>query len=1057
MTLAGRAIARPVTVCMVTIAAMLFGSISLDRLGLTLLPELTYPTLTIRTEFDGAAPAEVEEQVTRRIEQRVGVVNGVRKMHSISAAGQSDVILEFWWGADMDMASIEVREKLDLVRLPIELDKPALLRLNPNLDPIYRFSLTLETADAASVDALQSLRRYADEFLKRKLDAVPGVAATIVAGGFEDEVAVFVDQSKLAQLDLTVAELGQKLQATNVNLSGGTLEDGAQEYLVRTLNQFDTIEDIRSTIIFQRGGQIIRLGDVAEVKEGQKDRDAIMRVNGLQAIEVSLYKEGDGNTVEVAANIRAEIERLTKNLGEGMVLTPIYDQSEFIESAISEVQLAAFQGAGLAVLVLFLFLKQIRVTLIIAVTVPASVMMTFAMMRLFDISLNVMSLGGIALAVGMLMDNAIVVLENIARRREQGESLRQASETGGAEVSGAVLASTMTTIAVFLPLAFVEGIAGQLFKDQALTVTFALLASLILAVTLIPMLSALGAQSEAALPPSAASKPEQRQVVRRIFGGFLRGVYGVLGLALSALRLILRPVMLGFDLLYAALAQGYAQLLVRALQSPATTILISVVLLVSSGLLLNRLALELIPNISQGEFQVSLELPPGTRIESTDALIEKVQQGLQDAESVARTYSVAGTGGRMDASAVSGGENLGRITVVLAPDESGTKEARVMQQVRRVLDDEPALKYSLERPQFFTFSTPLEIEVTGTDLDGIRSVAELLVSSMTRSGSFSDVESTILSGYPELQIEFDQDRIAALGLTVPQVAARVVDKVKGNVPTEFTFQDKKIDIRLRVDEGARDSKADIENLIVNPESSEQVRLKTVAKIFEAVGPADIQRLGQQRVGIVRANPIGADLAEGAAIVEQLLDEIPHPLGIKSHVGGQSEEMAASFNSLAFALLLALILVYLVMASLFESLLHPFVIMFTIPLAGIGAVLALVLTNTPVSVVVFIGGILLVGIVVNNAIVLVDRVNQFRRQSGYTKLDALVAGTNERLRPIMMTTLTTVLGLLPMALGFGEAAELRTPMAVTVIGGLMMSTLLTLVVIPVVYLVLDRTE
>ncbi len=1057
MTLAGRAIARPVTVCMVTIAAMLFGSISLDRLGLTLLPELTYPTLTIRTAFDGAAPAEVEEQVTRRIEQRVGVVNGVRKMHSISAAGLSDVILEFRWGADMDMASIEVREKLDLVRLPIELDKPALLRLNPNLDPIYRFSLTLEAADAASIDALQSLRRYADEFLKRKLDAVPGVAATIVAGGYEDEVAVFVDQAKLAQLDLTVADLGQKLQATNVNLSGGTLEDGAQEYLVRTLNQFNTIEDIRSTIIFQRGGQIIRLADVAEVKESQKDRDAIMRVNGLQAIEVSLYKEGDGNTVEVAANIRAEIERLTKNLGEGMVLTPIYDQSEFIESAISEVQLAALQGAGLAVLVLFLFLKQIRVTLIIAVTVPASVMMTFAMMRLFDISLNVMSLGGIALAVGMLMDNAIVVLENIARRREQGESLRQASATGGAEVSGAVLASTMTTIAVFLPLAFVEGIAGQLFKDQALTVTFALLASLVLAVTLIPMLSALGTRSEDAVVPSVGSDPGQRRVLQRIFGGLLRGAYGVLGLALSLLRFIIRPVMSGFDLLYTALARGYARLLVRALQSPGITILISLVLLGSSALLLNRLALELIPNISQGEFQVSLELPPGTRIESTDALIEKVHKGLQGAASVARTYSVAGTGGRMDASAVSGGENLGSVTVVLMPDESGTAEARTMQQVRAILDDEPALKYSLERPQFFTFSTPLEIEVTGTDLTGIRTVAESLVSLMTRSGNFSDIESTILPGYPELQIEFDPERIAALGLTVPQVATRVVNKVKGNVPTEFTFQDKKIDIRLRVDEGARDSKADIENLIVNPESSEQVRLKTVATIFEAVGPADIQRLGQQRVGIVRANPIGADLAEGAAIVEQLLDQIPHPLGIKSHVGGQSEEMAASFNSLAFALLLALILVYLVMASLFESLLHPFVIMFTIPLAGIGAVLALVLTNTPVSVVVFIGGILLVGIVVNNAIVLVDRVNQLRRQSGYTKLDALVSGTNERLRPIMMTTLTTVLGLLPMAMGFGEAAELRTPMAVTVIGGLMMSTLLTLVVIPVVYLVLDPSE
>ena len=1060
MSLAARSIARPVTVCMVTIAAMLFGSISLDRLGLTLLPELTYPTLTIRTEFDGAAPAEVEEQVTRRIEQRVGVVNGVRKMHSISAAGQSDVILEFRWGADMEMASIEVREKLDLVRLPIELDKPALLRLNPNLDPIYRFSLTLDSADAASVEALQSLRRYADEFLKRKLDAVSGVAATIVAGGFEDEVAVFVDQAKLAQLDLTVADLGQRLQATNVNLSGGTLEDGAQEYLVRTLNQFTTIDDIRSTIIFQRGGQIIRLADVAEVKEGQKDRDAIMRVNGLQAIEVSLYKEGDGNTVEVAANIRAEIERLTKNLGEGMVLTPIYDQSEFIESAISEVKLAAFQGAGLAVLVLFLFLKQIRVTLIIAVTVPASVMMTFAMMRLFDISLNVMSLGGIALAVGMLMDNAIVVLENIARRREQGESQRQASETGGAEVSGAVLASTLTTIAVFLPLAFVEGIAGQLFKDQALTVTFALMTSLLLALTLIPMLSALGSQAESEARPTAATNEDalkQTRIDQRITDGLLRGIYAALGLAATVLRLLIRPVMLGFDLLYAALARGYARLLERALQSPGTTILISLALLGSSGLLLNRLALELIPNISQGEFEVSLELPPGTRIENTDRLIEKVQKGLQREAMVERTYSVAGTGGRMDASAVSGGENLGSITVVLAADDTGTAEARTMQQVRRVLNDEPALKYSLERPQFFTFSTPLEIEVTGTDLDGIRSVAESLVSLMASSGDFSDIESTILSGYPELQIEFDQDRIAALGLTVPQVAGRVVDKVKGNVPTEFTFQDKKIDIRLRVDEGSRNSKSDLENLIVNPESSEQVRLKTVARIFEAVGPADIQRLGQQRVGIVRANPLGDDLAEGAAKVEQLLNQIPHPLGIKSNVGGQSEEMAASFNSLAFALLLALILVYLVMASLFESLLHPFVIMFTIPLAGIGAVLALVLTNTPVSVVVFIGGILLVGIVVNNAIVLVDRVNQLRRQSGYTKLDALVSGTNERLRPIMMTTLTTVLGLLPMALGFGEAAELRTPMAVTVIGGLMMSTLLTLVVIPVVYLVLDRSE
>ncbi|MGB1940589.1 MAG: efflux RND transporter permease subunit, partial [Pseudomonadales bacterium] len=387
MSLAAKSIARPVTVCMITLGAMLFGTISLDRLGLTLLPPLTYPTLTVRTEFDGAAPAEVEEQVTRRIEQRVGVVSGVRKMHSISAAGRSDVVLEFRWGTDMDLASIDVREKLDLVRLPIDLDKPTLIRLNPNLDPIFRFSVAFTGGNAPSVSDLQSLRRYADDFLKRKLDAVPGVAATIVAGGFEDEIAVYVDQYKLAQLDLTVADLGRKLESTNVNLSGGTLKDAGQEYLVRTLNEFGSVQAIRETIIFQQAGQIIRLKDVARVVEGQKERDAIMRVNGEQAIEVSLYKEGDANTVEVASNIRDELALLKENLSDDMAITVMYDQSEFIEAAISEVQTAAIQGALLAILVLYLFLRRARATLIIAVTIPASVLITFAMMRLFEISL----------------------------------------------------------------------------------------------------------------------------------------------------------------------------------------------------------------------------------------------------------------------------------------------------------------------------------------------------------------------------------------------------------------------------------------------------------------------------------------------------------------------------------------------------------------------------------------------------------------------------------------------------------------------------------------------
>ncbi len=1055
MSLAAKSIARPVTVCMITLGAMLFGTISLDRLGLTLLPPLTYPTLTVRTEFDGAAPAEVEEQVTRRIEQRVGVVSGVRKMHSISAAGRSDVVLEFRWGTDMDLASIDVREKLDLVRLPIDLDKPTLIRLNPNLDPIFRFSVAFTGGNAPSVSDLQSLRRYADDFLKRKLDAVPGVAATIVAGGFEDEIAVYVDQYKLAQLDLTVADLGRKLESTNVNLSGGTLKDAGQEYLVRTLNEFGSVQAIRETIIFQQAGQIIRLKDVARVVEGQKERDAIMRVNGEQAIEVSLYKEGDANTVEVASNIRDELALLKENLSDDMAITVMYDQSEFIEAAISEVQTAAIQGALLAILVLYLFLRRARATLIIAVTIPASVLITFAMMRLFEISLNVMSLGGIALAVGMLMDNAIVVLENITRRRESGENQKLASELGSSEVSGAVLASTLTTIAVFLPLAFVEGVAGQLFKDQALTVTFALVASLLLATSLIPMLSALGAGAQESGTASEqdaelAYAPPVKAAGRYSLKGSLASVLGVT-------RFLAQPLTRVFDRSYHAITQLYGGLLKAALQWPAITILLSVLALLISGTVANRFALELIPDVSQGEFVIRLELPPGTQIETTDALVASLQGSLAKDPSVVRSYAVSGTGGRLDASAVSGGENLGQLTVVLTEDSSERSEAAVMDRVRVILDDQPALKYTLERPQFFTLSTPLEVEITGTDLEGIKSVAEALTASMELTSAFQDIESSMLSGYPELQIEFDPQRIAALGLTVPDVAARVVNKVKGNVATEYTFQDRKIDVRLRVEEAARDSRADIENLIVNPEAAEQVRLKTVARIFEDVGPADIQRLGQQRVGIVRAVPISGDLAAGTQAVLAQLEGIPHPPGIKSHVGGQSEEMDASFESLGFALILALIMVYLVMASLFESLLHPFVIMFTIPLAGIGALLGLWVTSTPISVVVCMGGILRVGIVVNNAIVLVDRVNQLRRVEGLIKADALVLGTQERLRPILMTTLTTVLGLLPMALGFGEAAELRTPMAVTVIGGLLVSTLLTLVIIPVVYSVLDRSS
>ena len=1072
MGIVGGSIARPVTVAMATVAVVLFGSISLDRLGLNLLPSLTYPTLTVRTEFEGAAPAEVEEQITRRLEQRLGVISGVRKMHSVSAAGRSDVVLEFLWGTDMDLAAIEVREKIDLVNLPLDVERPSLLRLNPNLDPIFRLALTRPDPLKDGVYDLQTLRRFADDFLKRRLDPVSGVAAAVVGGGFEDEILINVDQEKIARLGITVQTLGQRLSATNVNLSGGRLSDGTNEYLVRTVNQFETIEDIEETIIFQQGGRILRLRDIAEVIEGQKERDAIMRVNGQEAIEISLYKEGDANTVAVAANVYERLDEIREQMPPNFDLLVIYDQATFINAAISEVRTAAIQGAFLAVFVLFLFLRDIRSTLIVAATIPASVMVTFALMDIYDITLNVMSLGGIALAVGMLMDNAIVVLENIARHRSEGRSVLESAEKGASEVGGAVMAATLTTIAVFLPLAFVEGIAGQLFKDQALTVTFALVASLILAFTLIPMLSALGGRSSR--PESELSAlGDQVQggrfktalqwlfvIPRFVFVTIPRFILvwllRVTRFFIQAFTVLTRPLLTGFDKAYERLSLGYAGLLGLALRARLLTVVLAVIAFLGSAALIPTLPVALIPPLAQGEFKVDLELSPGTRLELTDATLADLDYTLSKGsdELLDKTYSVAGTGGRMDASAVSGGENVGEFNVVLSPGAGAQHEAETMSRLRDVLALIPDVQFTLDRPQLFSFSKPLEIIVSSSDLEDIREVADALALAMQGSTMFRDVESTMRSGYPEVQIEFDQDRAAALGLNVPDVASRVVSKVKGEVPTEFTFQDKKIDVRVRVEEDERDSTSDVGHLVVSGSTGPQIRLDTVADIVMGVGPADIQRIGQQRVALVRANVVDDDLGIAATKVQRILEDIPVPAGLKVIVSGQNEEMEASFRSLQFALILALIMVYLVMASLFESLLHPFIIMFTIPLAGVGAVIALAMTGTSVSVVVFIGLILLVGIVVNNAIVLIDRVNQLR-QTGLSRTEAVQIGAGQRFRPILMTTMTTILGLLPMAIGLGEASELRTPMAITVIGGLLVSMLLTLIVIPVVYDLVDR--
>jgi HAE1 family hydrophobic/amphiphilic exporter-1 len=1095
---------RRVTVAMVAITFLLFGVIALFDLKVNLLPDLSYPTLTVRTEYTGAAPVEIENLITEPVEEAVGVVKGVRKVRSVSRTGQSDVVLEFAWGTDMDLAGIEVRDKLEVLQLPLESKKPVLLRFNPSTDPILRLGLTGATAGEGMNEAeLKQLRRFADEELKKRLEPIEGVAAVKVGGGLEDEIQVAIDQQRLAQLNLSMGDVVDRLRSENVNVSGGRIEEGSQRYLVRTINQFATVDEMREMLIKVADGVPIHLRDVASVTQGYKEREAIIRIDGQEAVELAVYREGDANTVNVAESVKAGVERLNKSLPSGANLKVVDDQSVFIRQSLAEVRTAAFEGGLLAVLIIFFFLRDGWSTFIIGLSLPISIIATFFFMGQLGLTLNVMSLGGLALATGMVVDDSIVVLENIARLREKGLGIIEAAVKGTSEVGMAVTASTLTTVAVFFPLVFVEGVAGQLFRDQALTVTIAMLISLVVAMTLIPTLASLKARAPQAYPmESADTTPTWRKALRLLVDVAvwpLRGAWpiwlrvllfaitlpirlvlvllvGLIALAsfllpltlfvlIRVYALALRPILRqgGGGLYwvgglvvgaYDRAAAAYHRALPKALDHPGKVLTGAAIAFAFALALIPTLGLDLIPQFQQGSFEMTVKLPPGTPLAETDALVRSIQSRHAKDEPVRSIYGVSGVGTRLDANPTESGENIGRLLISLKSGQGSRGEAEEMETLRKRMAAYPGTETKFSRPQLFSFATPLEIEIAGYDLAVLERAGRDLAQRLEGSPRFADVKSTVEAGYPEVQIRFDQDRAAALGLTTKQIADQVVRKVRGEVATRYSFRDRKIDVLVRADEADRNSVDDIRHLIVNPQSERPVTLAAVADVLATEGPSEIHRSDQERVAVVSANLRQGDLGSAVAEVEQMLRDKPLAAGVSVNIGGQSEELDASVQSLIFALTLAIFLVYLVMASQFESLLHPFVIMFTIPLAMVGAVLALKLTGNPLSVVVFIGLILLVGIVVKNAIVLIDRVNQLREE-GASKRDALIQAAESRLRPIVMTTLCTLLGFAPLAIGTGDGAEVRAPMAITVIGGLAVSTLLTLVVIPVVYDLMDR--
>jgi len=1054
MQLVDFATRRRVTIVMCMVAIALFGFVSLARLKVNLLPDLSYPTLTVRTELVGAAPLEIENLITRPVEEAVGIIRNVRQVRSVSRSGQSDVTLEFVWGTDMDLAGIEVREKLDLLQLPLEAKRPLLLRFDPSTEPVMRFALLDKTAAGGAIpvnseERLKFLRRFAEDRLKPDLEAVPGSAAVKVSGGYEDEIQVFVDQQKLAQLGLSIETVASRLRAENVNLSGGRLEQGTQRFLVRTLNEFQSIEEMSGAIIAAVDGQPVYLRDVATVTHGHKEREAVTRVKGRESVELAIYKEGDANTVQLAHGLMERIGALSKTLPSQTELIPVYDQSKFISSAIGEVRDAAVIGGLLSILVLYFFLRDARATYVAGIVIPVSVIGTFMLMYLSGVTLNIMSLGGIALSVGTLVDTSVVILESITKKREAGLGAFEAARSGTSEVAMAVTASTLTSIAVFFPMVFISGIAGQLFRDQALTVTYGHILSLLVGLTVVPMLVA-GREASAA---GGAPPPPLGRLGRGV--ALVTSLLGRAGRAISAFfRRIFSPFVWLTQTSYRRLEQAYVPLLESSLAHRGRVIVAALVLSVATFALIPRLGTELIPQLSQGEYNVDLRLPPGTPLDQTDRVVESAQRAAMQIGGVDLSYSVAGTGNRLDANPVDAGENTGKLSITLVAGSGRAEENASITALRPHLEAVAGLQYQFSRPSLFTFSTPLEVVVSGYDLDRLRSVAEQVRARMDAAGMYTDIRSTVEAENPEIQIVFDQDRATRLGLKVRDIADRIVTSVRGEVATRYRLRDKQIDVLVRSVHARAASIEEIRNLIINPGSEQPVPLSAVAEVTLSVGPAEIRRIGQERVAVVSASYAGSDLGAAVKNLQGMLEQVELPPGVSSYLSGQSEEMQDSLRSLTFTLVLAVLLVYLVMASQFESLVQPFVILFTIPLGLIGVVWALFLTATTISVVAMIGIIMLTGIVVNNAIVLIDAVNR-ARQRGLDKHAAILFAARARLRPIVITTVSTILGLVPMALGFGDGAEVRTPMAITVIGGMAVSTLLTLVVIPVVYSLLVR--
>ena len=1027
MSLPRLAVRRPVTMSMISGVVVLLGAVALVRLPVDLMPDVTYPSLTVVVTYPDVGPLEIEELITRPLEQAVSVIAGLEDINSTSEEGQSTVRLNFGWGVDLNEAANDLRTRIDRIRnqLPEDAEPPIVWKFDAASFPIMFLGLE---SDMDSV----TLREVAENDVSPRLERVPGVGTVDVRGGLRRQIRVELAKDKITALELAVNDIITLLGTENRNVPIGELDDGDMTYLLRSPGEFTSLDDIRNIVVMTRGGVPVYMRDIAEVSDGTEDRGQLVRINGRSAVQISISKQSGRNSVAVARAVREEIDRINETM-PALRLTTRMDSAVFVERSIAAVRNVVLWGGVLVIGVLFAFLRNVRTTLIICAAIPISIIGTFAMIYFAGFTLNTLTFGGLALGVGMIVDASIVVLENTFRHMEAGKDRLTASVDGAEEVGGAIVASTLTQVAVFLPLLFLTGIASIVFGQLAIVVMIALAMSLFVAVTLVPAMTSRMLR----LPP-----PRDQRT-------------GIVGVLMTVSERWLDRI-----------DDIYRNGIHRALAHCPTVVLVAAALIVVTVALVPQVNVELTPEVDEGEVRIYARLPVGTRFERTEAMMLEletmVRSQIPEAVNIT-TYAGSGGGGPWRSST----SHRGSMNVTLVDRADRTRSSNdIAMTLRRSLNLLPGVtirtraaggNWAMTRLMSSVSgedSTRLSLEIRGHDLDDAQQVSDRAVAVMNDIAGIADAESGIEQRRPELAVYVDRSKAALLGLRVAEVAEALRTGVSG---TEAAFYRERGDeypivVRLREEDRARTG--DINDVPLSTPTGLVIPARNVISLQADAGPQQIDRNNQERIVRVNAE-IETTLSEAVAAVSARIPEMDPPADFSVGFGAEVKEQAESFAQLRLVLLLAVLLVYAVMAAQFESLRDPFIIILSIPLAGIGVVGALLVTDTPFSIQAFMGVIVLGGLVVNNAILLVDYTNILRRRDGLPLRDAVALAGRTRLRPILMTTITTMLGMVPMALGIGEGSELQAPLARVIIGGLLSSTLVTLVVVPVVYTMLEE--